>query len=197
MCMPVVPVAEVSAGLRAAGRSLRRAVSASPRPPLQELAQLAAGSRSGARLSALRRSALDDERHRIDAEAGDAELQPVPHDPLDLGPHRAGSRCSGRAGSRRSGGSSTPAPPCRTSRSTPGRPGRPCRSSSSSGASSTRRTSRGKLDPGPRRASWNQGCSSEVWLTTRSMITLMPAPVRLVDELDELARASRDAVSTP
>ncbi len=78
-------------------------------------------------------------------------------------------------------------PSRRTSRcSSPGRGRRP-RAWRPAAACRARRTSRGTATSGSTRAARNHGCWSEVWLTTRSTITRMPAVARGADQLDEVA----------
>ena len=144
---PVAEVAEVVEAL--VGRHVRLGeqdgVAA---PPLQEVAHLVEQLVVLARRDA-GSLLLDQERHRVHAEAADAELQPEAHDAVNLAGAPPGSRCSGRAESRRSGGSSTRRPPDRGSTSPSARPERPCPCSSRAGASSTRHTSRDTATAGP------------------------------------------------
>ena len=75
----------------------------------------------------------------------------------------------------------------------PGRGTRPCRRCPAAGRRA-RRSSRGSGLSLLRRAALNHGCWSEVWLTTRSAITRMPAVVGGPDELDEVAVRAEPAV---
>ena len=100
---------------------------------------------------------LDQERHGVHAESGDAELQPEAHDLLDLGAHvrvpgvqvglvvvEAVEVVLARLSDR-------------TSTSSSARRGRRCPPCGSSAARRPRRTSRGRATCGSLRACWNHG----------------------------------------
>jgi hypothetical protein len=77
-----------------------------PAAPLQEAPELGQVLEVLLALVLSRHHALDHERHGVQSEAGNAELQPEAHDaPISCAP--ADCPCSGRAGNRRSDGSST------------------------------------------------------------------------------------------
>ena len=115
-------------------------------------------------------------------------------DLLDLRRAPPGWRCSGPAGSRRSGGSTRPGGPVVASRSRPARPGRPCPGAGPPAPPPTRQTSRGTASRATIARRRNHGCSSDVWLTTRSMMTLMPRLSRLVQQLGEVAEGAQPRV---
>ena len=127
------------------------------------------------RVRAVRVDLLDDERRARPSGSRYAELQPEPDDLADLLAHRRGCSSSGPAGSRRSGGSTRLGHLVVGPGRRAGSRGRRRPRAAFGARSATRRTSRGTGSPGSPRADLNQGCWSEVWLTTRSMITRMPA----------------------
>ena len=131
---------------------------------------------------------LDDERHRVHAEAGDAELQPEAHDAFGS-PSRTSRVRRVEVGLEVVEAVEVPLARLRrrASTSTSARRGRPCPCSRRVGCFVDQTYQSRYCDFGSRRAAWNHGCWSDVWLTTRSTMTRMPRSLRLVRELDEVA----------
>ena len=120
-------------------------------------------------------ASAEEERHGVDPEPAQPELEPEARSPSRSRPGPAGWRCSGRA----AGGRSvcryhSPVRRLFGSRcSSPCRGRRPCPWSTAACRSATRR-SRGTGCRVLLRASGTTGACREVWLTTRSTITRMP-----------------------
>ena len=68
-------------------------------------------------------------------------------------------------------------------------------SAGATGGGSSRQTYQSRNgESGPVRADWNHGCSTEVWLGTRSAITRMPRSCAVRRKLDEVAEAAQPRV---
>ena len=138
---------------------------------------------------------LEDERRGVDPEAGDAQLQPEPHDPLDLVADRRVAPV--QVGLEVVEAVVVPGAGLlvAATRSPSARRGTPCPAVRSGGSSSLHTyQSRYGESRIALRADRNQGCSSEVWLTTRSSSTRMPRCRRLQRELGEVAERAEPRV---
>ena len=177
-------------------------------PAAVDVVQLVAVVVSGARPGPARPGTsgsvgvLDQQRRRVDADAGDAAVEPEPQDVLVLAAHvgvvpvevgllgreQVQVPLAGRAVGVRRAGPGRAREVRDPVRSASRRRPRPCRGGT--------RSAPAPGEPGPAAsAAWNQGCWSETWLGTTSTIVRMPSAQRLGDErlgLGERAEARVD-----